>query len=169
MNEIRHDYALLLGACPLVAVATDASRAAGLAVAVVVAAVIAALLVAALRVIARGAIGLPAFALVLATAIGVTGLALAAWRYPLYRPIAAALPLVVANVAWLAQCRDALLAAWRGPVLVALLVLVVGVLRDAPLPAALANLVATPAGAFLLLALGLAARQALTRESDATA
>jgi len=167
MNEIHRDHALLLGALPLVAVATDAGRAAGLAVAVVVASLIAMALATATRVAARGAIGTPAFALVLATAVGVAGLALAAWRYPLYRPIAAALPLVVANVAWLARCRDAPLAAWRGPVLVALLVLVVGVLRDAPLPAALATLAATPAGIFILLALGLAARQALTRESAA--
>ena len=167
MNETRPDYALLLGACPLLAVATDATHAAGLVIALVIAAAVAGLMVAALRVAARGDAGWPAFALVVATAVGVAELALAARRYPLYRPIAAALPLVVANVAWLARCRDAPLAAWRGPVLVALLVLVVGVLRDAPLPAALATLVATPAGIFILLALGLAARQALTRESAA--
>lgn len=168
MNEIRRDYALLFGACPLLAVATDATRAAGLVIVLVIATAVAGLIVAALRIAARGDAGWPAFALVVATAVGVAELALAAWRYPLYRPIAAALPLVVANVAWLAQCRAAPVdAAWRGPVLVGALVMLVGVLRDAPLPAGLANVVATPAGAFILLALLVAARQASSRPATA--
>lgn len=167
MADHRPDaYALLLGACPLLALATDAGRAAGFALALPVAAALCVLLYASLRVAARGDPGRPAFALIVATALGVAELVLAAWQQPLYRPIAAALPLVVANAAWLRTCRDAsALAALRAVVPLALLVLVVGVLRDAPL-GGVATVLATPAGAFILLALLLALRQSFAHRPE---
>lgn len=157
--------ALLYGTLPLVAVATDTGHAAGLALALVVAATLAVVLQAALRRGVGGDTGWPAFAFVAAAATGIAELVVAAWAQPLYRPIAWALPLVLANAAWLAQCRQAPgLQAWRDAALCALLVLVIGLLRDAPL-AGLANVVATPAGAFVVLALVLAARRATAQES----
>lgn len=163
MNDLARDNALTLGACPLIVLATDIDHATGISLAMVIACVFAGLTVALLRVVTRGDIGLPAFAVVLATAVGVAGLALAAWRYPLYRPIAAALPLVIANVAWLTLCRERPLAAAWNIGLVGCVVLAFGFLRNAPISAGLTNVVATPAGAFLLLGLAVAVRQIIHR------
>lgn len=90
---------VLLGLCPLLAVSNTVVNALGLGLATMLVLVVTNLTVSLTRPLLRPEIRIPAYVLIIASAVTVVELLMQAWTYDLYRTLGIFIPLIVTNCA----------------------------------------------------------------------